>query len=432
MYLLYSMYLKRVSAYLSTLAVYYISYIPFFYILPYFGTDKITLFILIVLFNLSLLCIGELPRAIAGRIEFKKNNLLAVCLYLVFAAYALCSYVIIGESLNDLFTIRTLTIVNPVFALFALASKENKRNVLIATFILSFIYFVFLVRSIILGNFQIGELNILGTVFDMDEQLDAYQNISMYLGLFVVSTLFFISRKGVLFTIFCFLSAILCAIGMFLLGGRSSIVAVAVVVLIYLLKSDILGNRRRPLPFYILISLLGLAGFAAIAIYLDEILRFFQQSIAIWRFSILFDNYDASGRIFLFRNAVELSLTNIQTFIFGAGINSFPVHIGEGKGMYPHNVFLELLCEYGLIGSFLFMSPIAYILYFRRKRLGSFYGHCMEENAVVLLAVYFWVHAMFTGDVGSSWVLLFFSFLLMPSQIAMSWRDKRSIGASPA
>jgi len=415
----------RVPAFLSALAVYFISYIPFLYIIPYFGIDKITLFIIIVLSNLTLLIIAKLSEAITGRIEFQPHSLFAICLYVVFAVYALCSYAIIGEFLNDIFTIRTLTIVNPVFALFALASKENKKNVLGATFILSFIYFVFFVRPIFQGNVQIGEINILGDVFEMDERLDTYQNVNMYLGLFVISILYFISRERIYFSILCFLLCIFSITGMFLIGGRTSIIAVAVVLFIYFSTSPIVGRRLRISSYSLIFFFSALIGAGVIAMYWNDIIQFFQQSITVWRFSILLEGYDASGRLFLFTKSLELFLTNIQTFLFGAGINSFPVYIGEGKGMYPHNVFLELLCEYGLVGFILFLLPIVYILHVRKKQLGTFYGDCKEENIVFLLAVYFWVHAMFTGDVGSSWVLLFFSFLLMPSRIEPSGRDKK-------
>ena len=150
------------------------------------------------------------------------------------------------------------------------------------------------------------------------------------------------------------------------------------------------------LTYSLIISLCLVVSSVMIIIYWNYIFQFFQQSITVWRFSILFDNYDASGRLFLFTKALELFFTNIQTFLFGAGINSFPVYIGEySKGMYPHNVLLELLCEYGIFGSVLFLAPIAYILLIRKRQYGTFYGDCIEENIVFLLGLYFWVHAMF-------------------------------------
>ncbi len=158
------MYLNRISAYLSVLAVYYISYIPFLFIFPYLGVDKIILFIIIALLNLSLILIAELPRAITGCIGFRKQNVLALCLYLVFALYTLCSYAVIGEFLNHVFTLRTLTLVNPIFVLFAISCLGNKKEVIIATFLFSFVYFAFLIQSMVQGDIQTGQMNILGTV----------------------------------------------------------------------------------------------------------------------------------------------------------------------------------------------------------------------------------------------------------------------------
>ena len=237
------MYLNRISAYLSVLAVYYISYIPFLFIFPYLGVDKIILFIIIALLNLSLILIAELPRAITGCIGFRKQNVLALCLYLVFALYTLCSYAVIGEFLNDVFTLRTLTLVNPIFVLFAISCLGNKKEVIIATFLFSFVYFAFLIQSMVQGDIQTGQMNILGTVFDMEERLDAYQNVNMYLGLFIISALYFMSRERAFYSIIAILSIILSIIGMFLIGGRASIVAVAVVILLYVWKSTIRGRR---------------------------------------------------------------------------------------------------------------------------------------------------------------------------------------------
>lgn len=167
-------------------------------------------------------------------------------------------------------------------------------------------------------------------------------------------------------------------------------------------------------------SLFALSGMilaiVLISTYWDLLSSFFEQSHTAWRLSILFDNHDASGRIFFFTKAIELFLTDGRTFLFGAGINSYPVFIGEqSKDWYPHNVLLELLCEFGIIGLILFLSSIIYILYLRKQKLGTLYGNCTEERIVSLLCLYFWIIYMFTNNLGGSWTLIFVSVLMMPS-----------------
>jgi hypothetical protein len=347
----------------------------------------------------------------------------------MFAIYALCNYAIIGKQLDDIFTIRTLTIVNPIFVFFAISCKNNKKDVIIAIFLLSLIYLAFIFQSIIQGDVQLGRITSPIIFSDFDEAKSTYQNITMYLGLLVISTLYFLSRQRIYYKIPGFLFVILTIIGMLLIGGRASIVALSIVLLIYLWKSNISGKHQRISSNSLLIILCAVISTIAIIRFWNDVLGFFQQTSGILRFSTLLEGGDSSERIFLFTSALNLFFRDIQTLFIGAGINSFPVYIGDySKGMYPHNIPLELLCEYGMIGFILFMTPIAYVLYIRKKVIGSFYGDCIEENIVFLLCLYFWVSAMVTGDIGSSWVLLFFSFILLPSRIAESKSDiKRTV-----
>ena len=109
---------------------------------------------------------------------------------------------------------------------------------------------------------------------------------------------------------------------------------------------------------------------------------------------------------------------HVKNFIFGAGINYFPIYIGEhSTGMSPHSTILELLSEYGIIGTFLFLSPVVYILLIRKSRLGTIYGRSVTEKLIFLLASYFWTMAMVTGGLRNSWVLIFFTFLLIPTTL---------------
>jgi len=84
-------------------------------------------------------------------------------------------------------------------------------------------------------------------------------------------------------------------------------------------------------------------------------------------------------------------------------------------GWYPHNVLLELLAEYGLIGFLLFQAPVIVTLYLRKKLLGSIWGNTRQETAVILLTVYFWSMFSFTGGLRHTWTLVFFTYLAFPS-----------------
>jgi O-antigen ligase len=104
--------------------------------------------------------------------------------------------------------------------------------------------------------------------------------------------------------------------------------------------------------------------------------------------------------------------------VFGAGINSFPVYISaaDSTGMYPHNIILELLAEYGIIGTIFFTIPAVYVISIRKKILGSIYGNSIDEKIIFLLFVYHLAIHLFSGGLRYSWVLIFYLFLLLPSQ----------------
>jgi hypothetical protein len=126
---------------------------------------------------------------------------------------------------------------------------------------------------------------------------------------------------------------------------------------------------------------------------------------------------DESLRIFLFSNAITLFFSDVKTMIFGAGINSFPVYIGNNTtGMYPHNIILELLAEYGIIGTIFFAMPAVYVISIRKKILGSIYGDSVAEKIIFLIFMYFLIIYLLSGALKSSWVFIFYLFLLLPSQ----------------
>ena len=96
---------------------------------------------------------------------------------------------------------------------------------------------------------------------------------------------------------------------------------------------------------------------------------------------VLTEGGDSSERIYLFTKAIELFFSDVKTFMFGAGINSYPIYISAySEVMYPHNVVLELLAEYGIVGSILFAIPISYALRVRKRQYGSFYGRTKRKR----------------------------------------------------
>lgn len=112
------------------------------------------------------------------------------------------------------------------------------------------------------------------------------------------------------------------------------------------------------------------------------------------------ERYD-SGRSVVYARAWELSMSQP---LFGIGVNGFPV---LGNHVYPHNLFLEVLCEGGLVGLALLAvflgRPLAIVLA-RRD------GPMPRDSATFVL---FLVAAQVSGDLYDSRGVFIFAALLI-------------------
>ncbi len=214
-----------------------------------------------------------------------------------------------------------------------------------------------------------------------------YQNMGMWFSISFIISAFGIKKNIKKSKLKFFAYAILFFISSMLLlfsGARAALVG-AMFGLFYLLSNVKVYNLIIALFFCALI-------FIPIILLNQELL------LTISRISILFYGGDDSERIFLFTNALNLWSHDISNIFFGAGPKSFPVFIGTNNpGNYPHNIFLEVLSELGLVGIFIFFQ--------------IFYSAFKKENKDVLmtsLAICFTVIYCFTGGIHKLYDILFF------------------------
>ncbi len=404
--------INKIISLLIIICVIYFSYLPFLYIIHFLQIDKKLLWAGIFLSTLFVITIKFL---IKKTHSLKLQVVLPFVLYLFFAIYAFSSFALTPNYLNDIFNIRTVAFLNPIFILFALHSRKNKVFIIKLLFLFLFIYFIFFVYRFYRGELSISS-DLSQTIFNICGAESAYQNINLYLGLFALFNMTFILLYQYNFLkILSYLMFLGSFIGTFFIGGRASVISLTLILLIVpfvLLRQKI--NKKHFFFTYFFLLLLTIVFLLLLEPYISE-------SITIKRFMALSviqvkDIYtDPSNRLFLFTKALELFSLNLKNIVFGAGINFFPVYIGEyHTGMYPHNIILELLAEYGLIGTALFFMPIFYILKLRKDVLGSIVGNSFEERTFFLVALYFWIIHMFTGGLRSSWMLIFFTYILTP------------------
>ena len=98
-------------------------------------------------------------------------------------------------------------------------------------------------------------------------------------------------------------------------------------------------------------------------------------------------------------------------FFFDRDLKTSPF----SASMYPHNIILELLAEYGAFGFLLFSLPAANLLYLRLKNFGSLAGNGRIEKLAFMLFLYYFCISSFTGGLRTSWLFIFVLFLLFPT-----------------
>ena len=231
--------------------------------------------------------------------------------------------------------------------------QDSVSNVI---FFLSSTYVVFgLITYLALSNSNqlIGFINIFET-FNLNFDGGIYQNVGFWVSLFMIylfnsileySNSFKENKFILIGLIFIFfISMIMLLVN----GARGAIIGLLIALIFRLRKiTDKSVIYSSIFVFYFFCF-----------IFINQ-----ESFLTINRLLILFSGGDESMRLYLFSEAISLWLQDIYTILFGAGVKSFPIFIGFNvNSIYPHNVFLEILCELGVVGLIFFLR-ILFLFY---------------------------------------------------------------------
>lgn len=399
---------SNVFVYFVVASAFFFSFIPLVYILNWIGISKdlayaafMPLVFLVILVSIYM-----------GELQITMRSIFVLLLAMLFAVYAALSYQLTINYFDYSFTVFALGFLNPLYIFMATLIVDRKKHVLIALYLLSAVYFIFLLvlwlKGGLVANPQSGFIRVFDVVDD-----EYYQNINNYLGMMVVITLGMKLDKSLVFDITRVVVVLLAVYFMLKIGDRSSIVSLTIVLFFWFVVLRINIKSGYLLPAFLILILFGFSIF----LNMEKLVIAMQESDihAINRFSELFQPGDDSRREFLFSKAIEQFTYSFKNFMFGGGMNTFPVFTGEyDLGLYPHNIFLELLAEYGVVGFSLFMLPLVYILRLRKIEYGSYIGVTHEDRTIFMVFLYFFVIYMFTGNLRNSWSFIFIMFLLCP------------------
>lgn len=184
---------------------------------------------------------------------------------------------------------------------------------------------------------------------------------------------------------------------------RGAIISVLIgIISLVLLKIN--SNKRKKI--YILLVI----GLSFLIIYIntiwDQLMLLFSNSsiVALVKLSSLSDGGDlTTGRTELYNSAIDLF---VQYPLFGSGIGHYEFY----NGIYSHQFFLQLLCEFGLLGTILFLIPI-----FKSIKL-AFISNFSEEILLVLVLFSNVFVMLLVSNVHwlqpNFWILFFFYFSL--------------------
>lgn len=305
----------------------------------------------ILLYMLYLTCIvvlycknkKNIIRAYFRDVVFRYN----IWFWIIFIVYSIVSCVLITYELGVLFKF----LVAIIIGVLCIGEDIEKKKVIFKYYIIvNIIYGIIILKNPSSAYSYIGE-NV------------NYLNMTLTLGLCFTLCLvqavynFFSSEDKHLF-LPIILSVFFFAV-MMLFSGRGVLLFPPIIAL-YIALFGIKRNGKY--GGKLIIFLIALAIVCMLAI------QYFQQNaseFALIHMSRLFEDTGEESRFTVWHDSIAESIDRLWIF-FGAGFNGF----GSNIGYYPHNIFMQVLFDFGVFIFFGFVGVIYYVFkrFFREKK----------------------------------------------------------------
>lgn len=212
-----------------------------------------------------------------------------------------------------------------------------------------------------------------------------YLSIGLHLGILLFLVYYYLKRIWLLVLLFFLLLAS---------SARAALFITMFTFLIFEFTTVITFKIKKKV---LLIASGTLVALSAIAvIFWSKLEGLLMNSLG--RFAVLFSGSDKSsqGRLEAMSYALESSVESVSAFLFGHGIGSFGVlYLGIDGRAYPHNLFIELLFELGIIGLLL----VVFLLIF------TFLRALKGKKIFIVLFVFCFLNAMKSSNLTDLWVL---------------------------
>jgi O-antigen ligase len=254
----------------------------------------------------------------------------------------------------------------------------------------------------------------------------SYIGVGRDLGLGIIALLFIILPKtsGRLAKVLLVLVLLMQLFVLIRSAARGPIIALLITIVVFALAWI---YRTARIPRKLSQLLVVLSSLLLVMLSIFPILEKYQdivESIYLYqpirRFNLLEEASGESFAIrkgFIFEKAPELIN---RSPILGHGPGSFPIYTGMGdvRG-YPHNIFVEIFVENGLIGLLIFLTLLYFTLRYTMSTYSK-YANGIQSKIIlnVLLAsfIFYFINANFSGDINDNQLLFCFIGLLAISK----------------
>jgi O-antigen ligase len=232
----------------------------------------------------------------------------------------------------------TKVVLNIVIFLAPFFLLTKKEDFISLSKIMYFLHIILLL--ILIYNFFDDNLySILYEFEDSDKKIPSYQVVSTILALFIA---FHWNKKDLFSSILNNLSIIF----LLMLSSKGAILFLALIILIRYFKQKKVNFKR-------LVFILGII-VIPIYLYSDLILEKLKSRVFIG--NNFGEDVSSQTRLFLLQRAGTLFLENP---IFGIGLGGFGiVDTGSDDRLAPHNLFMEVIMETGVVGGVVFLILI--------------------------------------------------------------------------
>jgi len=350
--------------------------------------------------------------------SINKINVIPIALFFIFSVLIFLSFFYSPNlELTQNKTIKFVLLTTPafVFPFILFKSKASITRFLIAIASIATIMSLFSLPMI----FQRGDA--IGFVGFNDGNYLGLARVNG-MGLVILLFLGILNNKFKKYRLIFLISVVVVLISLLSSGGRMPIIAVSISLLITIISTIKIKNGYIKYPKYYN-KILGL-----MTLLLIPLVWAYQQGYfnsIVFRFETLLKSTGGGSsslaRTDRFSAAIDMFREN---FFLGNGFGSFGDYYKNGiVHDYPHNLFLEILSELGLVGLFVF-SALLIVALVRFIKLGKI-KTIRNDNLFIAVAVVFlviFINAMVSGDFNGNRIL--FTFISIICLLPIIFKDE--------